>query len=547
MSDKHFIGLDLTGLEDNGLRPAISRVTLLLDDEHAVTAGDDTGAEIKADCPHATQAVAEAILAQAQGYQYRMFSATDAALDPAAELGDGVTVGGMYSVLARVSEDGSGYCGITAPGKAELEDEYPTGGFLTKEFNLKITQVRSSITKTAAEITQLVEDTANGLSTALSVRLESITGTVTGLDDRVSTVEQTAERITQRIESAEGFIETALDPKNGWVVTDSSGTTKIKGSSIDTDTLNLTGAITFTDLNDDTQKKINAAATSAANAASSASSAASSAASAQGTVSNWAYGNTTYIDGSKIMANTVIASKLQGGTVQLLVDGYDYYGNKVPVVAGTFEISTTGAVDDRKGALHITSDAITIQSTHRDGMLTFSCGVGENLTALLMLPVDKRIGVLGYLEPTSDSMYRLGSSGLRWTTICLQSPPMVTSDREKKEALNYDLSRYDAFFDALRPASFRFIDGQSGRTHLGMVSQDIEEELEAAGLTDMDFAGFIRDPRQDEDGNTVEGEYNYMLRYEEFIPMCIYQIQKYKAITKKLQTSVAALEGRLTQ
>lgn len=171
MSDKHFIGLDLTGLEDNGLRPGISRVTLLLDGENAVTAGDGTGAELTANCPHATQAMAEAILAQAQGYQYRMFSATDAALDPAAELGDGVTVGGMYSVLARVSEDGSGYCSITAPGKAELEDEYPTGGFLTKEFSRKIAQVRSSIKKTAEEITLLVEDTAGSLSSAFSVEL----------------------------------------------------------------------------------------------------------------------------------------------------------------------------------------------------------------------------------------------------------------------------------------------------------------------------------------------------------------------------------------
>ena len=99
---------------------------------------------------------------------------------------------------------------------------------------------------------------------------------------------------------------------------------------------------------------------------------------------------------------------------------------------------------------------------------------------------------------------------------------------------------YNAFFDALRPASFRFVDGQSGRTHLGMVSQDIEEELEATGLTDMDFAGFIRSPRRDEKGNEIEGELDYMLRYEEFIPLCVDQIQKLKA-------RVAVLEGRLAQ
>ena len=54
MSDKFFVGLDLTGVEDNGRQRPISRVTLLLDDENSVTAGDDTGAELLADCPHAT-------------------------------------------------------------------------------------------------------------------------------------------------------------------------------------------------------------------------------------------------------------------------------------------------------------------------------------------------------------------------------------------------------------------------------------------------------------------------------------------------------------
>ena len=125
---------------------------------------------------------------------------TDAALDPAAELGDGVTVGGMYSVLARVSEDGSGYCSITAPGKAELEDEYPTGGFLTKEVpspavtpfspsNSSVTREipgrrplssRPVRSKTAEEITLLVEDTAGSLSSAFSVELEKITLRVAG-------------------------------------------------------------------------------------------------------------------------------------------------------------------------------------------------------------------------------------------------------------------------------------------------------------------------------------------------------------------------------
>ena len=46
MFDKHFVGLDLTGVEDNGLQRPISRVTLLLDNENSITAGDDTGLEL---------------------------------------------------------------------------------------------------------------------------------------------------------------------------------------------------------------------------------------------------------------------------------------------------------------------------------------------------------------------------------------------------------------------------------------------------------------------------------------------------------------------
>lgn len=64
MFDKFFVGLDLTSVEDNGLQRPISRVTFLLDDENSVTAGDDTGLELLADCPHATQEMANTILAR---------------------------------------------------------------------------------------------------------------------------------------------------------------------------------------------------------------------------------------------------------------------------------------------------------------------------------------------------------------------------------------------------------------------------------------------------------------------------------------------------
>ena len=142
MWDKHYVGQDLTGFADNGQFHAVSRVTLVIDDENSVTAGDDTGIELQAECPFATQAMADAVLEQIQGYQYRAYSADEADIDPAAELGDGVTAGGLYSVIARVDDGGTGYPSLSAPGEVELQDEYPVVGPATQEMNRRIESVK---------------------------------------------------------------------------------------------------------------------------------------------------------------------------------------------------------------------------------------------------------------------------------------------------------------------------------------------------------------------------------------------------------------------
>lgn len=199
MSDKYFVGQDMTSFSDNGQYKPISRVTLLLDDEKSLTAGDDTGMEITASCPHATQAMVNALLQRMKGYRYQAYEAGAANIDPAAELGDGVNVGGVYSPLSRIADDGRGYADIASPGELEMDDEYPSGGYIKQEFDRKISQTRSLITKTSEEIMLKVE----------------------GLDGKYTEV------------------KTTLD---GLTVTDASGTTKINGSSIKTDNLYVAAA-----------------------------------------------------------------------------------------------------------------------------------------------------------------------------------------------------------------------------------------------------------------------------------------------------------------
>ena len=180
MSDKYYVGKDLTSFSDNGKYKPISRVTLLVDDENSLTAGDDTGMEVIASCPHATQPMVNALLQTMKGYQYQAYEAGAANIDPAAELGDGVTVGGIYSPLSKLSDDGRGYAGISSPGEAEMEDEYPSDGYITQEFNRKIAETRSTITKTNEEINLKVE----------------------GIDGRVSDITQTVDGISLTVTSA---------------------------------------------------------------------------------------------------------------------------------------------------------------------------------------------------------------------------------------------------------------------------------------------------------------------------------------------------------
>ena len=132
-----------------------------------------------------------------------------------------------------------------------------------------------------------------------------------------------------------------------------------------------------------------------------------------------------------------------------------------------------------------------------------------------------QVSICAACVPYSDNWFTLGRGGLRWSDVYASNDTIVTSDREKKKDIAYGLERYGALFDRLRPVSYRLRDGQSGRTHLGLIAQDVEAALAACGLSDMDFAGFIKSPRED-------GGFDYALRYGEIIAMLVHEVQQMK-------------------
>ena len=144
------------------------------------------------------------------------------------------------------------------------------------------------------------------------------------------------------------------------------------------------------------------------------------------------------------------------------------------------------------------------------------------------LSVGGDLTVGGSAAPSVDGGGSLGFSDYRWSVVYAQTGTISTSDREKKTDISYALERYDALFEQLRPASYRLKGGASGRTHTGLIAQDVEQALAACGLTGQDFAAFVKTPRED-------GGADYGLRYEELTALCIRQIQRLQESVRRLE------------
>lgn len=114
----------------------------------------------------------------------------------------------------------------------------------------------------------------------------------------------------------------------------------------------------------------------------------------------------------------------------------------------------------------------------------------------------------------------------------------TTSDANRKNTIRYvgDDARYDIMYDSLRPVTYKYNDGTSGRTHTGYIAQDVLSAMESANLTTTDFAGYVKTKELNSD--TGEETEFCCLRYEEFVALNTYQIQKLKA-------RVAELEAKL--
>ena len=265
MNGKVFVGQKALSLTEYEKTAPISGVILWVDDENCYEAGDETGTVIEQDCPYATQQMANNLLATLQGYSYQGLEANGAKVSPIAELGDGITVNGLYTQLAyqNIRFSTGEVMDVAAPGSDETLHEYKTEGETTKQFTHQIAETRSLISKASEEILLQVENELQGLSSSFSVQLQKIQSQVTGLDGQMSSITQTVSSITSRVDGLEGDFTEVSVTLDGLTVKDPTGKTVINGSMVQTSNLyvnaaNITGTLTANQI-DATDLHVNAA------------------------------------------------------------------------------------------------------------------------------------------------------------------------------------------------------------------------------------------------------------------------------------------------
>ena len=102
-----------------------------------------------------------------------------------------------------------------------------------------------------------------------------------------------------------------------------------------------------------------------------------------------------------------------------------------------------------------------------------------------------------------DNTGDLGSGSHRFKVVYAGTGSINTSDeRHKNNIADTDLGL--DFVNKLKPKKYKLNDGQSGRTHYGLISQDVETLLGEISKSTTDFAGFIKTDISEDNRKDIE-------------------------------------------
>lgn len=143
---------------------------------------------------------------------------------------------------------------------------------------------------------------------------------------------------------------------------------------------------------------------------------------------------------------------------------------------------------------------------------------------------------LGSFCPISDAAkgedgLNLGNGSYMWDTVSAINTNFGSDRNIKKDIVPLNDERYSILFDELKPSIYKFKAGTSQRNHTGFIAQEVKDALDMANIDSKDFAAYC-------DYEQEDGTHSYSLRYNEFIPLNTWQIQKLKARVKQAEETI---------
>lgn len=165
MSDATYIGNRAKSIKTSPEFDGLSKVILVVSDELQYESGTDTGRAITVRSPWGSQKAADDILERLRGFQYQPYTAKGAYIDPAVELGDGATVGGVYSgIFEETVIFGKNFAAdLSAPFEEELDHEYPYVSPQQRQIQRQYAEIRATFKVQADQINARVEKTGGDI------------------------------------------------------------------------------------------------------------------------------------------------------------------------------------------------------------------------------------------------------------------------------------------------------------------------------------------------------------------------------------------------
>nr|DAV19226.1 MAG TPA: hypothetical protein [Bacteriophage sp.] len=183
LSESVFIGRSAKGYTSTPELPKYTKVRINVDDDSCYEAG--TGDNVlELDCPWGSQQMANDILESIGEFVYRPYDTEWAKLDPAAELGDGVTINGVFSGIYVNETNFSTLMAarIAAPQENAVDHEYPYKSPTDRKTTRQFAETRASLRVNAASIQAEVtarETSEAEMRAALELHAQEIAARVT--------------------------------------------------------------------------------------------------------------------------------------------------------------------------------------------------------------------------------------------------------------------------------------------------------------------------------------------------------------------------------